>query len=427
MMTSYSIPGLRVTDHRIRVPLDWAQLDGQQITVFAREIVAAGQPRDLPVLLYLQGGPGGKSPRPNGGPGWLSVALQRFRVLLLDQRGTGLSSPPQARQMQAMSADEGARHLSHFLADSIVRDAEHLRQTLFGGQKWFTLGQSYGGFLTLTYLSLAPEGLAGCYVTGGLPGIHADAAHVYRRTYPRVASKNAQYFRRYPQDRALIDRLADHLDAHDIRLPDGDRLHVPRLQHLGMGLGMSDGFETLHWLLDEAFCDDGTLSDGFLSAVADATSYHQRPLYAAIHEAIYGQIGAATDWAAERLLSEFPDFAPTARPMLFTGEMIYPWMFRDMAALRPFGPAVDALAQMPARAGFYDPARLAENEVPVTAAVYSDDMYVDMDLSLETARNLGNARLWITSEYEHNGLRASTRVLERLLAMGDGLEGFNYG
>lgn len=425
-MTSYSIPGFTVTDHRIPVPLDWAQPEGERITVFAREIAAPGQGRDLPVLLFLQGGPGGRSPRPNGGPGWFSVALKRFRVLLLDQRGTGLSSPVQARRMQAMGADQGGRYLSHFLADSIIRDAEHIRLTLFGGRKWFTLGQSYGGFLTLTYLSHAPQGLAGCYVTGGLPGIHADAAQVYRQTYPRVASKNAQYFRRYPQDRALLDRLADHLDAHDIRLPDGDRLHSRRLQHLGMGLGMSEGFEALHWLLEDAFCDDDRLSDGFLAAVADATSYHQRPLYAAIHEAIYGRTGAATDWAAERLLSEFPAFAAAARPLLFTGEMIYPWMFQDMAALRPFAAAADALARMPARGGFYDAARLAANEVPVTAAVYSDDMYVDMGLSLETARHLGNARLWITSEYEHNGLRAASRVLERLLAMGDGLEGFNF-
>lgn len=425
-MTSYPIPGHIVTDHQIAVPLDWARPDGEQISVFAREISTPDQAPDLPVLLFLQGGPGGKSPRPNGGPGWLSVALKRFRVLLLDQRGTGRSSAVQGRQMRAMDADQGARHLSHFLADSIVRDAEHIRRTLYQGRKWFTLGQSYGGFLTLTYLSHAPEGLAGCYVTGGLPGIHADAAQVYRRTYPRVASKNAQYFRRYPQDRALVDRLADHLEAHDIRLPDGDRLHIRRLQHLGMGLGMSDGFEAVHWLLDEAFCADGQLSDSFLAAVADATSYGQRPLYAAIHEAIYGQPGAATDWAAERLLSEFPAFAASARPMLFTGEMVYPWMFDDMAALRPFAPAADALARMPARRSFYDPARLAANEVPVTAVVYTDDMYVDMDLSLETARNLGNARLWITSEYEHNGLRASTRVLERLLSMGDELEGFNH-
>lgn len=57
--------------------------------------------------------------------------------------------------------------------------------------------------------------------------------------------------------------------------------------------------------------------------------------------------------------------------------------------------------------------------------VYTDDMYVDMNLSLQTAKGLGNCRLWLTNEHEHNGLRASDRVLERLLAMEDGLDGFN--
>ncbi|MGO8659094.1 proline iminopeptidase, partial [Rhizobium ruizarguesonis] len=66
-----------------------------------------------------------------------------------------------------------ADYLSLFRADSIVADCEHLRKVVFGGGRWQTLGQSYGGFLTLTYLSKAPEGLSACYVTGGLAGLGA--------------------------------------------------------------------------------------------------------------------------------------------------------------------------------------------------------------------------------------------------------------
>lgn len=422
---TYRIPGAIIRDHQLTVPLDWANPSGAQISVFAREVVAAGG-EALPVLVYLQGGPGGKSPRPIGGaPGWLGVALKRFRVLLLDQRGTGRSTPVQGRAFGAMSAAEGAHYLSCLRADSIIRDAEHLRKTLFGGQKWFTLGQSYGGFLTLSYLSLAPEGLAGCYITGGLAGISSDAREIYRHTYPRVADKNRQYFARYPQDQAILDRIADLCAAQDVRLPDGDRLSVRRLQYLGLSLGMTDAFETLHWLLDEAFAADGQLSDSFLGTVRDTTSFDHNPLFAVIHEAIYAQNGQATNWAAESLLAELPQFDATRRPLMFTGEMIYPWMFDEIRALRPFGPAARALAQMPLDAPLYDPARLAANEVPVTAAVYTDDMYVDQDLSQRTARGLGNVRLWLTNEFEHNGLRASPRVFERLLAMDDRLEGFN--
>jgi proline iminopeptidase len=44
-------------------------------------------------------------------------------------------------------------------------------------------------------------------------------------------------------------------------------------------------------------------------------------------------------------------------------------------------------------------------------------MYVDADLSLETARHVGNLDYWITNEYEHDGLRADVRVFKRLSEM----------
>ena len=58
-------------------------------------------------------------------------------------------------------AEAAGDFLACFRADSIVRDFEHLRKTVFGGRRWVSLGQSYGGFITLTYLGQAPEGLAG--------------------------------------------------------------------------------------------------------------------------------------------------------------------------------------------------------------------------------------------------------------------------
>ena len=76
-----------------------------------------------------------------------------------------------------------------------------------GGKKWETLAQSYGGWVTMTYLSMAPEGLDACYVLGGLPGLTATADEVYSRTYPRVAAKNAEYYARYPED---VGRRAPH-------------------------------------------------------------------------------------------------------------------------------------------------------------------------------------------------------------------------
>ena len=53
--------GMDVTDHRIEVRLDHADPQGEKISVFAREISTDSA---KPWLLFLQGGPGGKSPRP---------------------------------------------------------------------------------------------------------------------------------------------------------------------------------------------------------------------------------------------------------------------------------------------------------------------------------------------------------------------------
>nr|MCW1092325.1 alpha/beta hydrolase [Streptococcus anginosus] len=80
-----------------------------------------------------------------------------------------------------------------------VWDAEYVRRELAGDAQWSTLGQSFGGFITTAYLSLAPEGLEKSLLTGGLPGLtHVD--EIYRRTYAATAKRNQTYFSRYASD-----------------------------------------------------------------------------------------------------------------------------------------------------------------------------------------------------------------------------------
>jgi proline iminopeptidase len=319
------------------------------------------------------------------------------------------------------SADVQAEHLSHFRADAIVDDAEHVRKTVYGGRRWSTLGQSYGGFLTLTYLSRAPEAVAASYVTGGLAGLTASAEDVYRRTQPRVVAKNALYRERYPDDVERVARIADRIAVGDVRLPGGDLLSVERFQTLGTAFGMGPGFERVHWIVDEAFDDAAPdeLSDTFLAEVEAATGFATNAMYAVLHESIYAQSATgATAWSAQRVRDGDASFAADARPLLFTGEMIYPWMFEQVAALRPFRPAAEALAAHDGWDDLYDLDVLARNEAPLEAAVYHDDMFVDAGLSLETAGHVGNARAWVTNEFEHDGLRLGD-VLPKLLARMD--------
>ncbi|WP_371479276.1 alpha/beta fold hydrolase [Kitasatospora sp. NBC_00315] len=435
MSTASRLPGIVTTDHVFRLPLDHTTPEGEHIEVYAREVVAAGRESDdLPWLLFLQGGPGGKAGRPLGRDGWLVRALDDYRVLLLDQRGTGRSTPA-TRQTLARRGTPRAQadYLAHFRADSIVRDAELIRRRLLGDDgRWSLLGQSFGGFCTLTYLSIAPESLREAFVTGGLAGLHSSAEDVYRAAYPRVIRKNEAHYARYPDDVAAVRRIAAHLAGSPAELPDGGLLTVEAFQALGTLLGGASGSDTLHYLLEEAWVEGvsgAELSDTFLAEAQAKLSFAQGPLYAVLHESIYGQRTvdpAGTGWAAERVREEFPAFDAAAAldsgaPVLFTGEMIYPWMFETDPALRPLRETARLLAERTDWPDLYDPARLAANEVPVMAAIYHDDMYVDTAASLETAGAVRGLRFWITNEWEHDGLRVSGgKVLDRLIAMARG-------
>ncbi|GAA1680306.1 alpha/beta fold hydrolase [Glycomyces endophyticus] len=412
----YSMPGMHVRERYVEVPLDWDDPTRGRIEVFVRELVDPDRrDADLPLLTYLQGGPGGANPRPLKADGWIEEALQDYRVVLVDQRGTGRSTPLDAQILAEIGdADAGADHLARFRADSIVRDLEHVRQTVYNGRKWATLAQSYGGWLTLAYLSRAPEALSAAYVCGGIPGNPMDADEVYRRTFDRVAAKTAEYYRRYPHDADRVAAVADRLAADPVHLPDGDVLTVRRFQTLGIDFGMKPGFERMHWLVEHAFIRDGRLSEAFLADVLARTSSAANPLFWTLQESIYGDgPNGPTAWAAQRERDRRPEFGEDRRPLPFTGEMAFPWMFDEVRLLRGFKPAVHALAERREWSPILDADRLAANEVPLAAVVYFDDMFVDSGLQLATLDGIGNAQAWVTNEFEHDGI-GSGRVLTRL-------------
>src|SRR5882762_7012929 len=70
-MITFRHPGTVLTDRFFAVPLDHQRPDGEQLEVFAREVVAADKAgTDLPWLLFLQGGPGFGDQRPEGRDFW---------------------------------------------------------------------------------------------------------------------------------------------------------------------------------------------------------------------------------------------------------------------------------------------------------------------------------------------------------------------
>jgi pimeloyl-ACP methyl ester carboxylesterase len=404
MTRTYRVPGAILTEREHSVPLDHHRPDGPRITVFTRE-VAAPDGAARPYLLYLQGGPGMEATRPTSPPsGWMKRAIQDYRVLLLDQRGTGRSTPV-GPEIPGRTPGAQAEYLTHFRADSIVDDAEHIRREL-GIDRWSILGQSFGGFTSMTYLSFAPEGLREAIITGGLSPVGRPPDDVYGATSIRLIEKNQAYFARYPDDRARVREILARLEAEDVRLPSGDRLTTRRFRQLGMWLGDSAGFELLHHVIELPFG-----SSAFLYDAEAGVRWGRNPIYATLHESSYAD-GFPTRWSAARVLP-----AEVEEQGYFTAEHVFPWMWEDYSRLRPHRPAAEILAEHP-WPRLYDGDRLRHNEVPVVATIYVNDVYVERDYAMETAALIKGLRPWITNEYEHNGIRADgERVLDRLLAL----------
>ena len=77
---------------------------------------------EKPWLAYLQGGPGmGCQPPQNSS--WAKIVLEKgYRMLFLDQRGTGLSTTVTAQTLARQGGPkEQVAYLKHFRADSIGR------------------------------------------------------------------------------------------------------------------------------------------------------------------------------------------------------------------------------------------------------------------------------------------------------------------
>ncbi|SDJ42699.1 alpha/beta hydrolase fold [Ferrimonas sediminum] len=424
-MHDTAVAGLITREHRFQLPVDYDQPQDETLEVFARELCDPVRVNDeLPYLVFFQGGPGFGAMRPLARGGWIDRALQEYRVLLLDQRGTGLSTPIHAGSLATMSLSQQVAYLSQHRADNIVRDAEAIRCHLIGDAPWTILGQSFGGFCVLRYLSYAPQSLTEAYITGGIPSLQRSADEVYQATFQRVADKNRAFFLRFPKARGMADRIAAYLDQHRVCLPDGERLTVERFQLLGLHLGVEEGPETLYYLLEQALLPSAAgevINPVFLHGVMQMLDYDTNPLFSLLHEPIYNQ-QQASDWAAHRVRQGLPQFCyQPGQPLCFTGEMIFPWMFEQFAQLRPLQSLAHALACKADWPSLYDPGVLAVNPVPVAAAVYTDDMFVEYAYSEETLAQVANLKAWRTSEYEHNGIRMDGyRILDRLIKLNRG-------
>ncbi|KAF9998011.1 hypothetical protein BGZ79_008306 [Entomortierella chlamydospora] len=438
---SFISNGLKAQDYYFDLPLKHTDSSCKEtIVVFARRVIAVerqGDAEKLPWLIFFQGGPGFQGPAYN--TGWVKMAAKKYNVLLLDQRGTGLSTAITVQSLSHFKTpQEQAEYFMQFRADSIVRDSELIRETLLANctdKRWSLLGQSYGGFCITTYLSLFPASITAAYITGGIPPVFDSLETVYRKSYKSVVEHTERYYKRFPSDIKRVKKIMKYLATHEVKLPTGGTLTPRKFQQLGLNFGVSGGMDRVHALCLQAFVTlngKEEMSSLFLTEMASQDQIP--PIYAVLHESIYCDgPGVSSNWTASKLLNgefkstfkysveEFGQYEDDSSKLVyFTGEHMYDWMLDDYVSLQPLKECADILASYTAWPKLYDAEVLARNTVPVAAAMYYDDMYVARECSEKTARGIQGIRLWVTNEYMHSGLRDNEGVLTKLFKLVSG-------
>lgn len=187
-----------------------------------------------------------------------------YQLLFLDQRGTGLSTPVTASTLQMRGYnDVQAQYLKLYRADSIVRDCEAIRQALTADypeekKKWSLIGQSFGGFCIVSYLSFHPEGMKEAFMFGGLQPLVKSPDEVYRRLYGKVKERNEAFYTKYPEDVERVKTIMKYLCRFGdgkIKLPSDGDLTRRRFQQLGISLGMHGGLDSVHEIVLRASND----------------------------------------------------------------------------------------------------------------------------------------------------------------------------
>ncbi|WP_413755022.1 alpha/beta hydrolase [Streptomyces sp. MMBL 11-3] len=169
----------------LKVPLDYRQPRGKQVTIAVSRIPATDQAKKRGVLVVNPGGPGSE------GLNWPSVVAQQtskpvlafYDLIGFDPRGVGQSNPvtcgltadellpptpypgpdgsitenvAEAKSVARRCAAESGDVMPHITTANTARDMDRIRQSL-GQRKISYLGSSYGTYLGAVYATLFPR------------------------------------------------------------------------------------------------------------------------------------------------------------------------------------------------------------------------------------------------------------------------------
>lgn len=391
MGSTVFLPGVTVREHEIEVPVSREDASLGTISVFCRELSTDDS---LPAIAYFQGGPG--KPGPRMLMEWIPEALKRYRVFLMDERGTGRSHKIDRTTPERITADM----LAHLRPPDVAADAEAMRQHL-GLERWDLLGNSFGAACAGAYLSYFPEGLRRVHLAGAVPEPEMDVDAFNYLTFQLLAERQQQLFDAIPWIQDRVNEVADHVDNREEFMPTGERLSATRMKMAGVLLGEEDDFALLANLFEAPFTTRGgekRLRGDFLAQLGGVISLETMPLWGVIHETVMARPGVAVNWSAERIWRE--EFAD----LTLLGNHFFRTHFEEDPALQPFYAAVD---QVHRRTDLKPQAQdTSANEVPAAAILYEKDVFIPYALTSQSARKTPNLKVWTHSEWLHDGIWA---------------------
>ena len=405
MSSTVYFPGVQQREHEIEVPVDRADPTAGTISVFARELFTDAS---LPYLIYFQGGPG--KPGPRTVMQWIPEALRRYRILLIDERGTGRSTKIDRTTPERITP----RMLSHLRPPDVAADAEDLRLHL-GIEQWDVLGNSFGAACAGSYLSYFPHGVRRAHLVGSVPEPEMDVDAFHRAEFRLLRERQQLLFTEIPWLKGRVEEVARYVDTHEVLMPTGEQLSSTRLRSAGVLLGEEGDFGALANLFEMPFTThqgEKRLRGDFLAQLGAIISLETMPLWAVVHETVMARPGRAVNWSGERIYRE--EFAD----LTLLGNQFFTTHFKEDPALRPFFAAVDEVHRMddlPPQA-----VDVSGNTVPAAALLFPQDVYLPFELSARSAQKVGNLKLWVHDEWFHDAIWVhGDEVAKGLFAMLD--------
>jgi pimeloyl-ACP methyl ester carboxylesterase len=240
----------------IEVPEDRGKPDGRKIRIFAAVLPANTLTPKLDPLLIIAGGPGQAASTLAPFASRLNEVRRARDIVLIDQRGTGRSSPLNCKAFEprdddALETDPVPRakacaeelraqgvDAAQYTTTAWIADLEAMRDAL-GYAQWNLWGGSYGTRVAQEYLRRHPDRVRTATLDAVVPPSMISTLDVWRTrqaTYDavlRACTQSTSCSGRHPDPAALLAAIATALapdgrdiDAVDPRTGKASRLHL---------------------------------------------------------------------------------------------------------------------------------------------------------------------------------------------------------